>query len=246
MRKITGIMFLAVTVLFPLEALATGGAIIRNGTIAMGVNDEGQLNVAIPPGDPDFDPDPLGRGFVGLRYMPTGGSSTESGCLCEGWGVADNVTGRAGWANEDEGGAFNIVKESFTTDNVSATCVVRVVVGGDNVFRVTHHYFPSPVTANLYQVDVTIENISDNTTEVLYRRVMDWDIWPTQFNEYVTISHYAVGDLYRTDTNGFNTANPLGPFETFEPGPVTDSGPADHGALFDFDFGLLAPGASKS
>ncbi len=239
MKKITGLLFLAM--LFPLNVLATGGAIISNGTIQMGVHDEGHLNVPFPG-------DPLGIGSMGLRYVPTGAASTEPGCLCEGWGVGDSITGRSGYANESsDGGTVNIVKESFDNTASTATCVVRVVVGTDNLFRVTHAYRPSPVTGNLYQVDVTVENISDNTVNLVYRRVMDWDIYPTAFEEFVTISHFAVGNLFRTSTNGFDTANPLSfnP-EGFELGPVTDSGPDDHGALFDFDFGLLAVGATKT
>jgi len=239
MKKITGLLFLAM--LFPLNVLATGGAIISNGTIQMGVHDEGHLNVPFPG-------DPLGIGSMGLRYVPTGAASTEPGCLCEGWGVGDSLTGRSGYANEStDGGTVNIVKESFDNTASTATCVVRVVVGTDNLFRVTHAYRPSPVTGNLYQVDVTVENISDNTVNLVYRRVMDWDIYPTAFEEFVTISHFAVGNLFRTSTNGFDTANPLSfDPEGFQLGPVTDVGPDDHGALFDFDFGLLASGATKT
>jgi hypothetical protein len=85
MKRIAGFLFFVI--LFPLNAFATGGAIINNGTIQMGVHSEGHLNVP-------YESDPLGIGSMGLRYMPTGAASTEPGCLCEGWGVGDSLTGR--------------------------------------------------------------------------------------------------------------------------------------------------------
>ncbi|GAB1388097.1 hypothetical protein MASR1M6_02780 [Rubrivivax sp.] len=62
---------------------------------------------------------------------------------------------------------------------------------------------------------MTIKNLT--TTDIAagdlrYRRVMDWDISPTEFNEYVTIQGVpaALGiangsNVYRTDNNGFNS-----------------------------------------
>ncbi len=226
---------------FDAATAGTGGVFIDNGTIQLGVWNEGHLNV---PGGP---PSLQGTTEIGLRYLPTGAESTAPGCLCEGWGVGDALTSRSGYANEDscDQPVTNLVVESFTSTPSTATSVVKVVVGGADVFRVTHAYFPSPITPYLYEVEVTIENISGAPTEVLYRRVMDWDIEPSAFDEFVTINAYAAGDLYRTDTNGFNCSDPF-QFESFEPGPVTDAGPDDHGALFDFNFGLLGPGESKT
>jgi len=226
---------------FEVARAGTGGVFIDNGTIQLGVWNEGHLNV---PGGP---PSLQGTTEVGLRYLPTGAESTAPGCLCEGWGVGDALTSQSGYANEESCSepVTNLVVESFTSTASTATSVVKVNVGGSDIFRVTHAYFPSPLTPYLYQVDVTIENISGAPTEVLYRRVMDWDIEPTAFDEFVTINAYAAGDLYRTDTNGFNCSDPFS-FDSFQPGPVTDAGPDDHGALFDFNFGLLGPGESKN
>ncbi|MCK6550973.1 hypothetical protein L6R52_34365, partial [Myxococcota bacterium] len=209
------------------------GAIIDNGLVQLGVNCAADLNFTYPN-------DPLGLGAMGLRYMPTGAAATEPGCLCEGWGVADATSGVAGFANEDEGGATNIDVLSFTSTPNSAVSVVQV----GTTFIVTHDYHPSPDTPNLYEVIVTVENISAAEVQLLYRRVMDWDIYPTAFSEYVTIDNGTAAALFRTDTNGFNSANPF-VFESYAPGPVTDIGPDDIGALFDFDFGALAPGATR-
>lgn len=219
------------------------GAIIGNGVIQLGVRHTGDLNV--PGGSRSMG----GTSTVGLRYAPTGAESTAPGCTCEGWGVWDRSagsgTGRKGWANSAFGYG-NIVVESFTSTASEATAVTRMGAG-TGTFRVTHHYAPSAETPNLYQVNVTIENISATPADLIYRRVMDWDIEPTPFREFVTLQRGTSTDLWRTDNNGFNSGDPssFGSFGQFNVNFV-DNGPRDHGALFDFAFGTLAPGAKKS
>lgn len=230
---------------------AQAGAIISNGTLQMGVNDEGHLNTP-------YDPDPLGIGYMGLRYMPTGAASTEPGCQCEGWGIGIKSSGTSGYANvSSDGGAFNLSVVSFTSTASTAISVVDVTTNG---LRVTHNYHPSAATPNLYQVDVTVQNNTGSDIaagDLVYRRVMDWDIYPTPFSEMVTIQgvpgvlgFVASGgatNVLQTDNNGFNSANPFS-FDSFGLHNVnfTDAGPSDHGALFDFDFAALANGASMS
>lgn len=222
-------------------APAQAGAILDNGTIQIGVNDEGHLNTP-------FAGDPLGIGFMGLRYKPTGAASTEPGCQCEGWGVSNGTI--SGGANvSSDGGAFGLTLVSFTSTDGFTTNATSVVNVGD-IFRVTHDYHPS-ASANLFEVSVTIENISADAQNVLYRRVMDWDIYPTPFDEFVTIVNSSP-IVYRTDTNGFNSSDPLS-FSSYAEGPsasngyanLIDVGPDDHGALFDFDFGILEAGESR-
>ena len=205
------------------------GAIVSNGTVSVGVWGEGNLNVPGP------------ERAVGLRYEPTGNESTAPGCLCEGWGAADATTGTTGHANESVGGVTNLDPVSFTSDASSATSVVTI----DGVLRVTHAYRPAPSSANLYEVAVTIENISGAPVDPRYRRVMDWDVEPTAFSEFVTLERGTAANILYTSDDGFATADPLaGPSSIAFEGEAVDSGPDDHGALFDFGFGSLAPGGS--
>jgi hypothetical protein len=200
---------------------------ITNGTVTLGVNPEGNLIV----------------GGIGLTYVPTSGEALAPGCACEGWGAGDAVTMDFGKAGQSFGDA-NITVESFTTTADTASSVVIINDGGSDLFRVTHDYSPSS-SPNLYQVDVTIENLRAVDVTVRYRRAMDWDVPPTEFDELVTlITGGATNVIYSSD-DGFADGNPFdGPsFIDFE-GEATDSGPSDHGALFDFDFGTLAAGAS--
>lgn len=227
---------------------AHAGAIITNGTITLGVNELGELNV---PGGPSS------TGTTGLYFNPTGNEATAPGCLCEGWGVGIVSTGVSGYANQDSGTA-NLGLVSFNSGANTAVSVVNVLDGSGNaVLQVTQDYHPS-ATANLYEVTVSITNLSGQNLaagDVLYRRVMDWDIQPTAFNEYVTIGGVpaALGvangnNVHQTSDNGFASSNPLtlaGSISAPINQNFTDSGADDHGALFDFEFEALANGATR-
>jgi hypothetical protein len=149
-------------------------AIISNGVIKLGVNPTAQLNV---PGG-EYDALDLVNN-VGLRYIfPDGseGESTAYGCECEGWGAS--ADGTAGWANESIGGV--VVDLSSVSFSSTATTAISELVLPGGLLKVTHDFHPSPATDNLYEVTVTLENISPSMiNDVRYRRVMDWDIYPT-------------------------------------------------------------------
>jgi hypothetical protein len=163
------------------------------------------------------------------------------GCLCEGWGVADALSRVTGYADEAAGGVVNINVLDFQATR--STAVSHVQIG--NTFEVTHDYHPS-TSPNLYEVTVTIKNISGAPTDVRYRRAMDWDVEPTPFDEFVTVvtiegTERAANVLFSSD-NGFAVPNPLaGPSSIRFIGDTVDSGPDDHGALFDFGFGIVQP-----
>lgn len=243
------IALLATAVCLLAPAWAAAQAIISNGTVQLGVNRDGSLNVGGGP------PSSGGVTVVGLRYLPTNAESTAPGCTCEGWGLGDEISGIWGGANTAFYGAVgrNITLQPFSAD--SSTALSVVTVGG--IFRITHVYRPSP-NQNLYQVDVTIENISGGVRKPVYRRAMDWDIEPTPFSEMVTIrTRGAEGTvpaaLRYASTNGFADSNPFSRPPTYTTvydrvfgssavGDIVDLGPRDHGAVFDFDFAELAPG----
>lgn len=218
---------------------------IDNGTVLLAVNPTGELNTT------DGTGSAAGAGDAGLEYLPTGNDSTSPGCLCEGWGVADPATGVWGAANIDDVGlgGQNVTVESFDWTASTATSVVVVNdESGAPHFRVTHEYVPSAETPNLYQVNVTIENMSGAPiATVQYRRVMDWDVEPTAFDEFVTIDRGTASALTYTSDDGFAPSNPLnGPSKIMGEGNMVDLGPDDHGALFDFTFGPLTVGGKLS
>lgn len=257
---------------FAVLALAAAGAlavssvqaagIISNGTVALGVKDTGALNVGggTPISGPSFTSPGSGTvGGTGVRGLFVNGTSgyeaTFPGCLCEGWGAAVASLGITGY---DGNGFSNLTPISavFGTDgggNGIATTTVRINnASGAPVLEVVHDFKPS-ASAYLYQVDVTISNISGadlgaGATDLRYTRLMDFDTEPTAFDEFITIGGHPATNLLYTDDNGFQAADPLGGRSAIACAVsvnFTDCGPTDHGAAFDFGFPALLAGESR-
>lgn len=237
---------------------AHAAGIISNGTVALGVQDSGALNVggSTTIFGPTFTSPGSGTvGGTGVRGLFVNGTSgyeaTYPGCLCEGWGVAVASLGITGY---DGNGLSNLSggAGTFGTDgagNGIATTVRTIAnASGAPVLEVTHNFKPS-ASAYLYQVDVTIKNLSgadlgSGATDLRYTRLMDFDTEPTAFSEFITIERGGATNLLTTSDDGFEPANPL--FATSSIAgcaPVgssfVDCGPTDHGARFDFGFAAL-------
>jgi type IV pilus assembly protein PilY1 len=210
---------------------ANAGAVITSGPISMGIFDQGHVG---------FD-------FVGITFAGVGDALTP-GCMCEGWGVAGN--GIAGWASVANGGISNITVDSFASTASTATSIVHLTSLPS--LQITQAYAPSAgAPTALFQDTVTIANTGAvDILDIRYRRVMDWDVPPTEFAEYVTIGGLPATNLLYSDDNGFTHSSPLSPSSPLMAGTVntnfTDFGPDDHGALFDFGFGTLAAGTSRT
>jgi uncharacterized repeat protein (TIGR01451 family) len=249
------------------SANAGHGAVITNGTVMLGVNDTGDLNYdcTAQPGCPAQS---LGEhvSVVGIRYVPLNTDAIAPGCLCEGWGVADAGSGLVGFSDEDQTDT-NVTVDSFTSTAATAVSTVSVADASKPGYKlqVVQDYHPSPDSANLYEVGVTITNTGTSAvSDLRYRRLMDWDIEPTAFEEWVTIQ--GTNPQLRFDSDdGFADASPLAAPSYLQsetvcgsaytgPCAFTDLGdggvfptvtePYDHGALFDFGFGALDPGKS--
>lgn len=228
------------------SSAAFAQAIIQNTEVQLGVGRYGALNVG---GGTRSTGD--GTTIVGLRSVRTNSDSTSPGCECEGWGVGLRSTGAFGQSNNSVGGVQNLSSVSFTSTASTAVSVVDVTGAG---LRVTHDYHPIAGTPYLYEVTVSITNNTGHALaagDLVYRRVMDWDI-PTPGRELVSIQGVpaAMGlangsNIYRTDNNGFNAGNPF----SFSPFGLTNTNftnaTGDIGALFDFEFEALAAGATR-
>ncbi len=206
-----------------------GGAVISNGTVTLGVHDQGHL-IAHPANVP-----------VGIVYVPSGNDGLAHGCWCEGWAIADTISGVEGWAGDHWGLSTNLTLVTTGGDAVT-TYISTVDIG--TTYQVTHDYRPSS-SPNLYEVLVSVTNISANPVDVVYRRAMDWDVPPTTFNENITLvgtdSH---PNVIEANTNGFTSPNPL----LFPLGAASDGtyGPGDLGGAMDLAFGILNPGQTWS
>ncbi|HEX2854152.1 MAG TPA: PEP-CTERM sorting domain-containing protein [Opitutaceae bacterium] len=229
---------------------AHAGAVIINpaGTVALGINDAGHLNFSSAV-------NPSNASATGLSIITPAGvrlDATAPGCLCEGWGVSGN--GVAGYANvSTDGGVNNLTVDTFSSTATTATSNVHVT--SLPTLSVSQVYTPATEAGAsdvLYKDTVTITNTGAATiTDVRYVRVMDWDVPPTEFSEYVSIVGTASTTLLqRSHNDGFETANPLVNGSPITASTLnsdfTDLGVLDHGAYFRFGFGNLAAGESKT
>lgn len=234
---------------------AHAGAVIVNaaGTVALGVNDSGSLDFS---GGPIFTSNGTG-GAVGVAIKSAAGGfvdATSPGCLCEGWGVSATGPGGpvSGFANL-AAGSGGLVNDPFTSTATTATATVHL--SALPTLSVVQAYAPATefgASDVLFRDTVTITNNGLTTlTDVRYVRVMDWDVPPTEFSEFVTLQGVGTTTfLERSHDGGFSTADPLGGDVAVTAGTInvnfTDNGPADHGAYFRFNFGSLAAGESRT
>jgi hypothetical protein len=240
----------------PLDPVIDNGG--TGGTVQLGINETANLIATSS----------ITGATVGLRYIPTGGEVLFVGIPWEGWGVANADPGSgtfSAFANVSEGGATNMTVQAGTgiTNPVGqsqpeseGSAFRSIIQDNGGRVEVTHDFFPS-VSPNLYQIFVTITNIGATPIDDLrYRRVMDWDVPPTIFNEWVEIHVNLAPNLFQASNQGFNSADPLAPLSgistpvdpdgLINPGdPDYFFGPLDQGAAFDFRFGQLLPGQSR-
>lgn len=239
---------------------AQSAAVIVNGETLLGVNNEGHLNYR--PTSDEIDA-LLAGGYIdgGLLNSDIGlyrdgvGDATSPGCLCEGWGIAINMGGMdysAGASVDNGSGITNLTGGTFGSTLQTATSEVML---SDIDVSVTHAYGPS-LAAGVFQAQVSITNNTGmDIDNLIYRRAMDWDIPPTEFNEYVT--HQGVeanlttngGNVLYASDNGFADVDPLVGASFINSNTVNvdfvDDGPDDHGSVFDFQFGSLVDGGSR-
>ena len=231
---------------------ARAGAVIFNGggtpataAIALGVNDFGHLNT-------ETGNVAVNSARTGLAYKFDNGEYRDgisAGAFAEGWGLSTSSNGgHSGFANiATDGGVTNLTLGSFVAGVSTATSVVSLTsLPG---LSVRHAFTPAAgAPGALFQALVTITNTTGAAlNDVKYVRVVDWDVPPTEFEEFVTIAGTATTTLLeRSHDGGFSSANPQGPEVLFDPATVntdfTDAGPSDHGAYFRFNFGTLAAG----
>jgi hypothetical protein len=223
------------------------GTVITNGTVSLGVNQHAQLIV----------PANVAQGLVGVLLNATGFDGLRSGCECEGWGAGYSPAAQ-GRAYNALGPPANLRLEKFQATKQDAESIVVVE---EAQLEVTHFYRPSAKTPFLYEIDVTLRNVSDvDQPEVRYTRSIDWDVEPTPFAEVITLIGNPArtpGPLLYSDDNGFTDPFPFAARIPITPTTAnqdfTDLGPYDHGALFDFAFKgpqlgpdeVLGPGQSK-
>lgn len=208
---------------------------INNGVVRLGVKQDGSL--VITPINVPLN-SASGSTRLGLRFMATNNDGVGvNPILQEGWGIADTIS--ATWGGVQA--ASQTALSSITLTSTPSTAISAVTASGN--LRVTHDYSPS-ANPNAYLVRVTVHNISASSTNVQYRRILNWDAEPTPMNAYLTIQGSTLPGVLSFTDSDFSGPNPL-----VAPGGV--SGDIANvapgiGSTWTISLGVLAPGATAS
>jgi len=248
------------------EAQVNPGAVVNNGTIALGIGTLGELTVSggVPSSNCGVS-GLLGVAPESIRWMATNDDGMDCDLEGEGWGLSYDSGAVSEWAS---GGSFATPSSppptllAFVPTATSATSVVQI---GD--IQMTQAYKPNSVHANVYDDKITLQNVGATThTHMLYRRVMAWGSaispgWVSPDATRETIDTNPPGApappvLIHTGIVGYAmTPDPTAFPAWWASGPPTapsfshvcvGGGYCDVSMVWDFDFGDLAPGASVS
>ena len=219
------------------------GAVVDNGTLAMGVACLAD-HAVYQEGFDEIDR----SDWVGLRLAGKPDAITQ-GCWCGGWGVADASSGMSAFASYHYGYG-NVRLDSFSTSEDGITAASTVSAGqywsGDGAtFQVTHETLPSD-SPNAYLVRVSIANVSDDVADLRYRRTVDWDVAPTAFDEIITSSTGNLPEIAFSSNDGFASPDPLARRDSRGAAGDFRYGPKDQGTLIDFDFGQLMSSETRT
>jgi hypothetical protein len=235
-----------------LEANA-GDNLGSQGVVKLGLTADGNVGISTSPG----------HGWLGLAMTSFRGDEEALmwKCRCEGWGIGDLISGTAGWASWDNGGTRNLVVTDASADRAGTLIShLRVVDAQSNthmtVDQIAHGLKAGGFSGGMFEIDITVTNVTSSVQNLTYRRVMDWDVPPTYGKEFVSAQNHPVGSSARTPgvwitNDGWATANPLAPeTDLGVNGPFENNGVLgqafDDGALFDFALGSVMPSKSVS
>ncbi len=211
--------------------------VISNDTLALGVRPNARLARS------SDVPSSTGIMNFGLRLLDGQYDVVSYGEIAEGWGYTD-ASGILSWAgfNRFTPGQFELNAHllNFSADAYSATSRIRIDdADGFAHAQISHVFTRSAHTNHLFEVAVTIVPFrAEGIKGARYRRVVDWDVEPTPFQEVV---HTLLGNttaISATTDDGRSSPDMSRPLDVVRAsGEAQSDGPGDLGAAFDLDLG---------
>ncbi|MEV0490531.1 hypothetical protein [Streptomyces atratus] len=209
------------------------GGVVGNSGIEIGVQPGGNL---ISPGSPPSAGSKTTN--LGIRHKATNFEGVAArGCHCEGWGIEVTPPGGvgqwSGYAHGLKGLSPNAKVTQFVTTDYQVVSIVRLT-GTDYPVTVTHEFRPSS-RSSLYDVKVTItsEAPPGEVPHITYRRVVDWGVEPTPFNEFITVKADHEQVEFSSDDGRGDPDPASGRTKNHKEGSFTDEGPYDGGTMLD-------------
>jgi len=226
MKKFTPASIAAAAVLLVLAPgisradVVTGTITDPTGNFAVGISYFGEL----------FDPN-SGTGFIRLAdsYDPL-----LPGTPRDSWGISGAVSGSA-YADYTNYGDVNVTSVNTYGAN---SAVVSAVVPGYTVYM--NYVFGA---ANVLEIQTTITNTSGVAQDTLFQRDVDWDVYPTEFNEN-SFANPVSGNVIDSSYDGFESPDPSQPYYSSCFSGCNQTG--DLGGGIKLDLGVLAPNQTSS
>lgn len=210
-----------------LSALAMSGPAFANGTIT-----SGGYSAGIGPNGELYDNN-TGVGFVN----PVGDDYIRPGTPRDSWGITGS-TGSA-YADYQYFGTSGIVSTLSAFGAATASLLTTTGFG----LTVKHDFnFFAP---NILSVQQTVTNTGATAVnDVVFRRNVDLDVFPTEFNENITGPLGSNSDVVANSYYGFENPNPA--FAYGSPCGAACNVLGDLGVGIDLGLGTLAIGESKT
>jgi hypothetical protein len=220
---------------FALTLLATAAAVcgalgtaqattISNGSFSVGVDASGAL----------YD-DSSG---VGIRRLSDGYDPLEPGSPRDSWGLSYGSTSASG----DPYDYGNSNESSVSSFGASSGTVTNNIGSGAMTLVQTYSF----AADNVVKIQESITNNTGSAQTVLFQRDVDWDVYPTEFDEVTTIPGSPPAPVSNDSYYGFENPDPLvGYSDSGYPGGGTQ-GPEDLGGGIAIDLGTLAAGGTDT
>jgi hypothetical protein len=175
---------------------------------------------------------------IGFRRLADAYDPLAPGSPRDSWGVGIPTLGSAAYADQADYGASNITGTTFNIGTSSATASTTTSIG----LEVYQKY--SFVSSNILEVKETITNVSGSLEPVVFGRDIDWDVYPTEFDENTFGPTGVSAKVIDSSYYGFENPSPLVPYAASCFGGC--NGTADLGGGIQVSLGVLGAGASTS
>jgi len=220
-----------------------GAALILIGAVALSPAQAGIITS--PGGSFQVGIDSLGNlydpiGGIGFRRVSDGYDPIQPRIPREAWGVAAGT--KSGYVDPEYVGTLNILPNGSPVFGPNSAFISTYLnAGSGNLLQIDQNY--RFAAENVLRITHTIWNVSGSAQHVQYSRNVDWDIYPTEFFETITVPAWPA-EIKDASFCGFENPDPLSPF-LYSSGPGGGSfGPSDLGGGLLVDFGTLNSGAS--
>ena len=172
---------------------------------------------------------------VGLRN-PAGSDYIAPGTPRDSWGISNGTT--SAYADYEYYGTSNITGSTLTTGANTATTTSTTAMGLTVAQKFT--FF----SANIVSVQETVTNTTGAAQNVIFQRDVDYDVFPTEFNENTVGPFGADSQVIDSSYYGFENPDPLAAYGSSCFSGCNQQG--DLGAGIKLSLGMLGAGDSTT